>query len=387
MARPRQKVLLVDDEPALLEGLTLQLRRNFDVVTAQSGAQGLAAIRRQGPFAVVVSDMRMPAMMGTGFLVRVRDLAPDTVRIVLTGDSSAAIEAINDAEVFRFLKKPCPSETLREAVRAGAQRYREFIEQKTRVQATLKGSIQILTNLLALSNPIAFGRAHRVRQLAMALAPRLGIEQSWSLEIAALLSQVGCISLPPKTVERMYYARDLEPDEQAQVARLPEITAGLLGDIPYLDDVREMLRWQREPFVRSSGSNPDGPTGVQIPIGARILKLALDYDALEAQRIAETERMAKLQARAAEYDPAILDAFTELLSEQNVCGHKAEVGLDELAPRMVLADDIQTRDGRLLLSRGLELTSAALAHLGQFQPREIREPIQVLLPPDRATDD
>jgi len=382
VASRKLKVLLVDDEPALLEGLSLHLRRRFDVTTATSGAQGLAAMRKHGPFAVVVSDMCMPAMVGTGFLVRARQLSPDTIRIVLTGDADAAIEAINEAEVFRFLRKPCPPDTLRAAVQAAADAHRSRVEEREQLAASLSGSVQILANLLALASPTAFGRAHRLRRHAVELAARLGVDDLTSIEMSALLSQIGCISLPNEVAERMYYGRELAPDERDLVQRLPELTASLLADIPHLDPVREIVRWQQAPYESPVGSSGSEPRGEDLPLGARILKLALDYDVLETHRIAEAERIPKLQARAIEYDPRVLEAFTEMLSEKNMCGRPAQVGLRELQVGMVLADDLQTQRGRLLLARGLELTPGVLAHMQQFEASEIREPIRVLLPPE-----
>jgi EAL domain-containing protein (putative c-di-GMP-specific phosphodiesterase class I) len=108
------RILLVDDEPAILAGLRRLLRGEFEIVTATGAAAGLELLERQGPFAAVVSDMRMPVMDGARFLARARVVAGDTVRILLTGhaDVETAISAVNDAHIFRFLTKPCPIDTL-----------------------------------------------------------------------------------------------------------------------------------------------------------------------------------------------------------------------------------------------------------------------------------
>ena len=109
-APDRPRVLFVDDEPAVLEALALNLRRTYDVVTATSGQAGLEYLWAQSDFAVVVSDMRMPKMDGTTFLALARDAAPDAVRILLTGhtDIDAAVKVVNHGQIFRFLTKPCP---------------------------------------------------------------------------------------------------------------------------------------------------------------------------------------------------------------------------------------------------------------------------------------
>jgi DNA-binding NtrC family response regulator len=124
------QILFVDDDRRALDGYKRLLRSVFEVETASSGMQGLAAIQVLGPFAVVVSDMRMTGMNGAEFLARVRELAPQTVRIVLTGyrDLNRAIEAVNDGQIFRYLNKPCGKDELVSAIRLGLVRYQSNAE-------------------------------------------------------------------------------------------------------------------------------------------------------------------------------------------------------------------------------------------------------------------
>lgn len=127
-----EKVLFVDDEPSVLEGYERLLRREFQVNIAVGGERGLHAIREFGPYAVVVSDMRMPGMNGAEFLAQVRELQPETVRMLLTGhaDMNAAIDAVNRGNILRFLTKPCEKEDLVEAINTGIAQYRTVIAEK-----------------------------------------------------------------------------------------------------------------------------------------------------------------------------------------------------------------------------------------------------------------
>jgi FixJ family two-component response regulator len=127
-----EKILFVDDEPPVLEGYQRLLRREFAVSTAIGGYQGLAAIQANGPFAVVISDMRMPEMTGVEFLAQVRQKAPDSVRMLLTGhaDFDAAIQAVNRGNIFQFLTKPCERSTLVEAIHNGLVQYRAATAQR-----------------------------------------------------------------------------------------------------------------------------------------------------------------------------------------------------------------------------------------------------------------
>ena len=113
-SRAKPRLLCVDDEPNVLDALARQLRQRWDVVTATGGQSGLERLVRDGPFAVVMSDMRMPGMNGAAFLATARTVAKDTVRLLLTGQTeiAAAIAAVNEGHIFRFLTKPCSGETL-----------------------------------------------------------------------------------------------------------------------------------------------------------------------------------------------------------------------------------------------------------------------------------
>jgi DNA-binding NtrC family response regulator len=119
------KILFVDDEKSILDGFERMLHDQIEVVTASSGTEGLATIHLLGPFAIVISDMRMPGMDGADFLARVRELAPHTVRMLLTGhkDLERAIVAVNEGQIFRYLTKPCEKEELLKAICLGLAQY------------------------------------------------------------------------------------------------------------------------------------------------------------------------------------------------------------------------------------------------------------------------
>ncbi|RMH17180.1 MAG: hybrid sensor histidine kinase/response regulator [Gemmatimonadetes bacterium] len=150
-AKPR--VLCVDDEPEVLRGLRTVLRRRFDVHTAESGREGLALLSEQGPFAVVVSDMKMPEMDGAAFLAAVKDRAPDTTRVLLTGEASlsAAVAAVNSGQIFRFLLKPCPADTLVQALEDAVAQHRMV----TRDRELLRHEVDRLTEQLQHADRLA----------------------------------------------------------------------------------------------------------------------------------------------------------------------------------------------------------------------------------------
>ena len=152
------KILLVDDEAKVLAGIKRQLRKKFTIETALSGEEALKIIDEKGPFAVIVSDYKMPGMNGIDFLCRVKKVDPDTVRMMLTGsaDMSTAIAAVNEGSIFQFHPKPCPAETLGEAIKSGINKYRQTTDSQTqmkKVQTSLEQASRIQQTLMPKSNP------------------------------------------------------------------------------------------------------------------------------------------------------------------------------------------------------------------------------------------
>jgi FixJ family two-component response regulator len=134
-----EKILFVDDEQDILDGYERLLRREFRVRVARGGEAGLEEIEQSGPFAVVISDMRMPGMNGAEFLAQVRHNQPNTVRMLLTGhaDIGAAIAAVNEGNIFRFLTKPCEKEVLVDAINLGIGQYRQTTAERELVRQAL----------------------------------------------------------------------------------------------------------------------------------------------------------------------------------------------------------------------------------------------------------
>lgn len=123
--KPNRRVLFVDDEPMVLEAMQRQVGEIFDVHTATSGNQGLAILKSGIKFAIIVADMRMPGMDGIEFLMQAKDIDPDAVPMMLTGnaDRQTAVDAIEMGQVFHFLTKPCNRERMVKSLEDGLQLY------------------------------------------------------------------------------------------------------------------------------------------------------------------------------------------------------------------------------------------------------------------------
>jgi response regulator RpfG family c-di-GMP phosphodiesterase len=350
------------------------LHRGFDVRIATGADQGLGILRGDPKgFAVVISDMRMPGMAGSEFLREARRLAPDVSRMLLTGyaDIDSAIRAVNEVELFRFLTKPCASAELLSACAAAVAQHELKVAERELLEQTLHGSVDALVEVLALANPAAFGRGTRLKTLAGRLACAVDLEGSWEVEVAAMLAHIGAVTLPQATVEKLYAGVSLRDHEQAMADRVPVVTRRLLAKIPRLEGVVEILDTYHEPL------DPDTPD--QIPIGARILRIAVDYDALESAGAGENIAIGVMRGRGT-YDPNLLAAFARTVGARRAGPVVQEIAVCELKVGMTLADDVRNVSGGLLVVRGQPVTDQLIDRLANFSTRVVRAPLRVFEP-------
>ena len=372
------KILFVDDEPNLLAGIQRQMRKHFAIDTALGGEAGLEAIRSRGPFSVIVSDLRMPGMDGIQFLSRVRKATPDTVRMMLTGnaDLHAAIEAVNEGNIFRFMTKPCPPETLAKALLQGIKQYRLIVSERELLEETLRGSIKVLSEVLALLNPEAFGRASRITRCVREIALKMSLPNVWELETAATLSQIGCIVFPESVLQRLFRGEPLAGEELQLYNMHPSVAFDLLAHIPRMERIAEIITFQEKCFD-GSGIPHEPRSGADIPQGSRILKAVLDFDILVARGATKDEAFEHLGRRPGHYDPVVLRALEAVLVMER--GYQVRVvTARELEDSMILDQDLFTSDGRLLIARGYQVSQTMRERLKHWaQSPGIREPIRV----------
>lgn len=370
----RSRILCVDDEPAVLGVLERILSDRYDVTTCDSGSEALAVLERDGPFQVLLSDQRMPEMDGSALLGAARSLAPDTVRVLLTGhnDFEDAIRAINEGQIFRFLTKPLRLDPIQRAIEAAVEQYRLVTAERVVL-------VQTLTDILGMARPEAFGRARRLRRIVRILGEILDYPAEWELEVAAMLSQVGAVTVPAEILRRHQRGAALSPDEQDRIARMPEAANQLLSRVPSLSTVREIVRYQAKRYD-GGGLPVDGCREDEIPLGARILKLALDFDVLRATGDAPEVALDVLRKRRGWYDPKVLEALASFVAAIPPA-REIEVAFAGLADGMVLADDLKSVRGTLLVARGAVINQDTLDRVRAYAPDVggVDEPIRVLV--------
>jgi len=376
-----EKILLVDDDPNVLRAYKRQLRKQFVIDTELGGEEGLRAISESGPYAVIVSDMRMPGMDGVQFLAKVREVSVDTVRMMLTGnaDQQTAISAVNEGQIFRFLNKPCPPEIFAKSLRDGLQQYRLVTAERELLQGTLMGTVNLMTGVLSVVNPKAFGRVAVVQQLVRDLCLELGIEDAWEVEMAAAVGQIGSATLPDTTLEKLAQGVQLSREELEAYRAYSKVGRDLVADIPRLERIARIIDGQDE-HADVSATRQDDCNDGRTQMGAHILQLARDCDMHHLAGLADDETLEALRRSDERYTPELLDTLAKVMSKRSI---QRRVTVDELRSGMVLLEPVVTKSGNaLLVSSGQQVTAVMRSRLESFMisGQGVREPIRVRQP-------
>lgn len=380
----QEKILLVDDEPAVLQGYQRLFRNEFQIDTAPGGQAALHTIQTNGPYAVVVSDMRMPNMDGLQFLRRVKSIAPDTIRIMLTGDAGieTAVNAVNEGNIFRFLSKPCNKMTLGKTLTASLLQYRLTTAERDLLEETLKASIQVLTEVLSLVSPAAFSRATRLRRYMAHIVKTLKLNNGWRFEVAAMMSQLGCLILSPETIEAVYNGEELSREAQARFNSHPLVARSLLENIPRMEPIAWMIAHQDQPV--SVESDIADREMADMRLGAELLHATLSFDSLVRKGMSRTDAGSRLSRVQKGLDPRVVQALVEVepeLSEMEI----RSCAIDELSSGMVLHEDVRTENGTLIAANGHEVTEPLILKLKNFYAKNsIGGSITVRMPKQSA---
>ena len=411
---PGFTLLFVDDEANILSSLKRLFRPlGYRIFTAEGGAQGLEIMERES-VDLVVSDMRMPEMNGAQFLEKVREKWPETVRILLTGyaEIGATIEAINKGQIYRYISKPWEDNDISTSVRHALQQ-KQLEREKLRLEelthrqneelkelnASLEDkvkarteevrqtmgflevahdklkksfitSIRVFSNLIEMRNANMVGHARRVADLARTIAQRMGMNDAevQDVFIAGLLLDVGKIGLPDHLLDKPFASLTVE--ERSQVVKFPVKGQMALMALEQLQGVAKLIRSHCERF--DGTGYPDRLAGLAIPLGARILAVANDYDAAQLgvllnKRMKQDDAVAFIKEGAGKrYDPTVVDVFIK-----NCVGAGIEtelaLGSGQILPGMELSRDLTAKDGLMLLTKGTVLNEKIIEEIRFFE--------------------
>jgi CheY-like chemotaxis protein len=374
----KEKILLVDDEPNVLAGYKRQLRKQFVLDTAESGRAAIDLLGRNGPFAVVISDMQMPEMNGIQLLSEVRSQSPDSVRMMLTGnaDLQTCVDAVNEGSIYRFLTKPCPPEQLAAAIQAGLDQYRLVTAERQIMGGTVRGVLRTLSDILSIINPGAFSRGARIRRYVRHIAAQLNAPYFWDYEMAAALSHIGCVALPPEVLARLQSGRSLNSQQMGVLANHPAVGCQLLAEIPRLERVAQIIGKQNSPTKRRILPSPQMTEEDAVDFGAQLLRVSLDLDRYLARNVPFIQALAELHK---DYGPdhPMVEALMSFESE-HADTVTMQISASELGDSMVAADDIQTNAGSVVVPKGQHITEPIRLHLQACaQTGGLKEPFAV----------
>lgn len=369
------RVLVVDDDHHLLSSLRRQLGDRFDLTTAQGGQEAITAVQtaqdQRTPFAVVICDMRMPGMDGVETLRRIRELAPDTVRMMLTGnaDQQTAIDAINEGNIFRFYTKPSSTDMLTVGIRAAIDQYLLVTSERDLLEKTLTGSIKVLLEVVSMNDPVAAGLATRLRDYVRRLTVESKLPQRWQLEVASSLAPIGQIAIPPEVLAKKASGQALTVGEQAIMNRCPEVARNLIANIPRLAKVAEIVYLQDRGYD-GSGFPEDGPKGDAIPVDARMLKILKDL----AEAAGETgspnaAAFAKMEGRRTQYDPKLLSKIRASLEATATSEPPTEVNVPIAALRAghTILSELRLTNDHIIIPANTQLTGPQIERIRNLQ--------------------
>lgn len=367
-------ILCVDDEQNVLDGLNRVLFDHFEVETATSGAEGLELIK-ENDFATIISDMRMPEMNGAEFLSKALTLSPNATRILLTGqsDMDSAISAVNDGNIFRFLLKPCPEDKLIANISEGVRLNQLIKSEKDLLENTLRGSIKVLTEVLSMVAPTAFSRSTYIKNYVSHMARSTNQKGIWEFEIAAMLSQVGAIILPPEMLKKAFGINPLSADERDIMKGVPVAGAKLVDSIPRLGNIALMIESQF-----GTDRDLDSLAG-KVKAGARMLRIASMLDKIvlrENTSVKEASSFLK-DIYSSDEDKIFIESLSDFQAKASNTIIQ-DVTISNMKKGMVLAEDVFTSNGGIVLCKGQSLTYPLVNRLMNFSKGAgIVEPIKV----------
>ena len=320
-------ILLVDDDIRVVSALQRSLYRDYQIEIAAGPSDALNAFA-QNSYAVIVSDLQMPGMNGIELLRTLKESYPETVRVLLTGQANldAAIDAVNDGNVFRFLTKPCPHELLRRTLDAALEQHSLELSEKDVLRETLMGTVGVLADVLSAVQPMTFGRASRIRGYVARLAAELHLPIRWEFEAAAMLSQIGCISVDPAVLKKHCAGEALSPDEFSHLMSQAVVGEKLLQNVPRLHLVSCIVGRQYQPFEDRSELDP---SQYNISIGAQMLRVAVDFDRFTATGLSPEDAIAEMRLCGSEYCPEVFNALQRVHSDLVFGAEFGEVGPSE----------------------------------------------------------
>ncbi len=373
-------ILVVDDNEVNLDVLVDALGDTYTVSVATDGFAALEAVAENPPDLVLL-DVMMPGMDGYEVCEKLK--ASRKTRSIPVIFVTAQTEIDDEIKGFAagavdYITKPISPPVVKARVathlklRNSERQLRELLEK------TLGGTVGMLTNMLSIANPSAFSRASRVARHVKRMAEALKMGQYWQIQMSAMLSQIGCITLTPETIDRIHRGEEVRMEERDAFDRHPRVGYALISRIPNLKEVAEMVVRQHNLRAETDGGEQSGNLVRQ---GSRMLKLALDFETKISSGKSPSEALALLRSEKDVYGDGLFKTFSRIMEADSSPSPIQYLHARELTPGMVIKKDIMTIKGKLLIGAGTEVTLPVFETLNNFaRTGFIEEPFEVLMP-------
>ena len=397
---PNTKILYVDDEENLLSSFNSMMRKeNLKIFLLHDSTKIDELLEAEGPFAIVLSDQRMPVMDGVAVLERVVQKHPETIRILVTGysEQTDTLRAINQGRISHYIAKPWDDTEVKKNIREFVTQYNlkyentflmnELTKKNADLTELLEGTVaqtvHILSDMLGYVNLHATAQVGRIRKLGSAildLVPNVSAEERWEILRAFDLCNLGLLVLPP------WIQASLNKDGIAILDRFPVaqnhhlLAAGLLKDIPRLGGVAKILQYAKKDFDGTGEPTGDAVRGKDIPLGARILHILFDLEKLTTENFKGREVMIKMLQYPSKYDVELIHHVLGDAAQKRKLGSEMRLLISDLKDGMLTLQDILTVGNQNLLSSNITLTRTSITILQQWHKKDpIREPILVFV--------
>lgn len=375
------KILIVDDDEHLLRALQRTLGRKYDIITCAFAKEAVKLLKVHH-FTVIISDMMMPEIKGSEFLAIAKEKSPDSIRILLTGESSLAdsIDAVNHGQIFRFLTKPCSTEDLTSAIDASIRQVELLNVEQEVLEETLKGAVSLMVDIICMVRPEIFTHSLNIRKKAIVIAKAMKYPKLWEVEIASLLSHLGCVTIDDTIIKKRFNNEDMSPSEWDIFYSHIDIGSKLIGKIPRLQNLSSGLLYLEKEFGGGGYPKDTELKGFDIPLLGRILKAAHEYTIGVNSLQSHDYSVARIQGESGLVDPDINRFLQSEGPNVQIYLEPKTIEVQDVTSGMVLNQDLYQGD-ILLLSKNHEVTDTMRLCIRKlWESKKISGTVNILLP-------
>jgi len=396
---PNKKVLFVDDEENLLNSfISLMRKEDIDVHILQDSTQIDSMLSEKGPFALILSDQRMPGLNGAELLAKVALNNSETIRVLVTGysDYNETVQAINNGGISQYISKPWNDDKLKEIINSLVQQYN--LEQENKfllnelklknskltelLDGTILNSTHLLVDILSYINPNAAAQTEKVKELGIPILNKinnLSPKDIWEIKIALDLFNLG-IAVLPSWVQIVLNKEGLDSINRFDVSKDHQLLAAkLLEKIPGFEGVAKIIKFSNKNWDGSGIPEDIEISKYKLPIGSRLLKILLDFNKLQFSNYKDIELLKSMTKKPNKYDIDLLKLIIKSYTVKKTIKIKQiKVFPKELKPGMVVLDTIQTLSGVKLINSNTILTNTSITAIRSWEKlRDKIEPINV----------